>query len=57
MEIKIFDSKGEVMAERYYYPKDRRKETRFKLDGARAGIYVVNIIIEDVVKTARMRLT
>lgn len=56
MEIKIFDSKGEVIAERFYYPKDKRKETRFKLDSATAGIYVVSIIMEDMVKTTRLRL-
>lgn len=56
MEIKIFDTQGKMVAERHYFPQEDRTQSTFLLTENEPGVYIVNIIIDDVVKTRKLRL-
>jgi hypothetical protein len=56
MEVQIFDINGKRVAQREYFPISRRKHNEFSLNGKDKGIYVVNIILEDTIKTTKIRL-
>lgn len=56
MEIKIFDTEGKMVAERYYYPQPVKTRSKFLLSENEPGVYIVNIIIDDIVKTKKIRI-
>lgn len=56
MEIKIFDIQGKMVAERHYFPGEPNSNSSFSIAENQPGIYIVNIIIDDIVKIRKMRL-
>ncbi|MCK4922014.1 MAG: T9SS type A sorting domain-containing protein [Bacteroidales bacterium] len=56
MEVKIFDTRGNMVAERQYIATEKKKESQFFLNKKESGVYIVNVIIDDVVKVRRIRM-
>lgn len=56
MEVKIFDTLGNVLAERQYTGTEKKANSQFLLNDSEPGIYMVNIIIDGVVKTRKIRM-
>lgn len=54
MEIKIFDTQGKMVAERHYLPAGKKAHSKFLLSENEPGVYIVNVIIDDVVKTRKV---
>ncbi len=56
MEIKIFDTQGKMVAERHYFPQGKKVQSEFLLLENEPGVYIVNVIVDDIVKTRKIRL-
>ena len=56
MEIQIFDTSGKIVAERHYFPNKSKSDTSRLLTEQEPGVYIVNIIIDDIVKTRKLRI-
>jgi len=56
MEVKIYDANGKVVAERVYYPRDEKIHYEFDLSSEDKGIYFVNIIVDNEVKSKKLLL-
>lgn len=56
MEVQIFDINGKKVAQRAYYPLDNVAQNDFNLNGNNKGIYVVNIIVGNTIKTTKILL-
>ncbi|MCF8381852.1 MAG: T9SS type A sorting domain-containing protein [Bacteroidales bacterium] len=56
MEVKIFDTKGNMVAERQYFAIEKKTPSQFLLNESEPGVYIVNIIIDGIVKTRKMRM-
>ncbi len=56
MEVKIYDVNGKVVAERVYYPRDEDGHYEFDLSDNDKGIYFVNIIVDNQVKSRKLIL-
>ena len=56
MEVKIFDTQGNMVAERQYIATEKKKESQFFLNESDPGVYIVNIIIDGIVKTSKIRM-
>ena len=56
MEVKIYDTNGKIVAQRVYYPRVQEENYEFDLTPDDKGIYFVNIIIGNEVKTKKLIL-
>ncbi len=56
MEVKIYDANGKIVAERVYYPRDEQGHYEFDLTNEDTGIYFVNIIVGNEVKSKKLIL-
>lgn len=56
MEIQIFDTKGKMVAERHYFPGKNKSEISYLIDNNKPGVYIVNILVDNIVKTRKMKL-
>jgi len=56
MEVKIFDTLGNVLAERQYISSEKKTASQFLLNESEPGIYIVNIIVDGIVKTRKIRM-
>ena len=56
MEVEIFDINGKKVVRRSYYPEGNHEQLKFDLKGNDKGIYIVSIIVENAVRTRRLRL-
>lgn len=56
MEVKIYDENGRMVAERVYYPRDEKGHYEFDLKEEDKGLYFVNIIVGDEVKSKKLIL-
>ncbi len=56
MEVKIYDVNGKIVANRVYYPRDEEGHYEFDLSNEDKGIYFVNIIVGNEVKSKKLIL-
>jgi len=56
MEVQIFDINGKKVAQRNYYSKEEKEQYKFDLSRNDKGVFVVNLIVGDSIKTTRIRL-
>lgn len=56
MEVKIYDENGRIVAQRVYYPRNDKNRCEFDLKEEDKGLYSVNIIVGDEVKSKKLLL-
>lgn len=56
MEVKVLDPQGNVVIERNYISEEKKSQSQFLLNEKEPGIYVVNVIIDGMVKVRKIRL-
>ncbi len=56
MEVKIFDTEGNVVVERNYSSEEKNTQYNFSINEKEPGIYIVNVIIDGMVKVRKVRL-
>ncbi len=56
MEVKILDSKGNVVVERNYTSEEKNTRSIFSINEKEPGIYIVNVIVDGMVKVRKIRL-
>lgn len=56
MEVKILDTYGKTIVERQYFPQKKSNNSQFLLGESEPGVYMVNIIIDGMVKTRKLRI-
>ncbi len=56
MEVKILDTQGNVVVERNYNSEKKQNQSQFLLNEREPGVYVVNVIIDGMVKVRKIRL-
>ena len=56
MEVKILDPQGNVVVERNYISEEKQNQSQFLLNEKEPGVYVVNVIIDGMVKVRKIRL-
>lgn len=56
MEIKIYSSEGELVAERHYLEGDNNTDTDFLLSDKSNGVYIAKIMYDGIVKTRKLKI-
>jgi hypothetical protein len=56
MEIKVYNKKGEMVAERHYFPESKSSDNPFLLSEESKGVYFVNIIYDGIMKTRKLTI-
>ena len=56
MEVKVLDPQGNIVIERNYISEEKKNQSQFLLNEKEPGIYVVNVIIDGMVKVRKIRL-
>lgn len=54
MEIKVFDTRGKMIAERHFFPGRRRSESSYLISEAEPGVFIVSIMMDDIVKIKKL---
>jgi len=56
MEIQIFDNKGKMVADRHYFPRQTDSDTSEFIRTQKPGVYIINVLVDDIVKKRKLRL-
>ena len=56
MEVKILDPQGNVVVERNYPSEEKNTQSNFSINEKEPGVYIVNVIIDGMVKVRKIRL-
>lgn len=56
MEIKIYSSDGELVAERHYLAADNKSDADFLLSSKSNGVYFAKIMYDGIVKTRKLKI-